>query len=1149
MLERPNKRWWYGLLWSILAIAMLVAGTAVWLFTADLGVFQRQIEQLISERIGREFAIGGKFDLHLGRTIEIVAEDVSLQNADWAGDDDMVNLGRLEAHIDLRSLINGPIVINEIDVADASIRLTESVDHQSNWKLDFLSDREPGAPESGERNSVDWRVERVNIEKATLTFTTPYRPNAVVVRIDSLRRRHAADNRLHTTLTGAVNDRSILLTSTIGTWQSLLAGRDVSFDIEGQLDDIVVNGTGHIDDFRTPVRPSFEILVSGPDISNLSHMLGHGDAGVGPIDLRVSLTELDDQYLALRMGGVLGQTSVDAVGRLSDLSTLENTHMELNASGPDFGRVLSYFGIDGFPQSAFEVAFTAERTGAMLSVDEAQVVFDETRLDASATLPNFPGFENAKVRAELRGPDFDVVRRLLQIPVDVSGPFSANLEVGNIADDRPRATAELTTTLMTLKAAGAIGAMPDFVGTDLQLELETESLRQIGAAIGNEQLPDQSARAVGSIERLADGFELRDPVSLYTDGLALQLSGKVGPGAGRSGNEIRIEVDSPDLRDTMRRFGATGYAPAIAASIRGDLLIDGNGIEIRDSTADIGKSSFDVSGWLSTESGMVGTRISIAGSGDDLEEILSGMENVSVPRGPYRLSGTIARRSTGISVDGFELVRDRGRLTLDGEVGWPPSDERLKASISASGPDIRSFIDEYYGFRPFELPFSIDATLSRDSDFLAVEQFEASVGTAGLSVHGQLQSDGQDLSGQLRVSGEIPNLSELGLVDGRRMIQQALRWDGRIEGAPGGLTIDEFNAAVGESDISGRVEVRLSDTPYVVASLKSERLSHLSLLEPDVSDPIERPISDGYLIPDFVLPLELLHQGDADLEVRVKELRRESGDIRNLTFRGGIIGGELEVRELSADLRSGHIDAQGSLLPDGETGRVVLAMQGRDLDFTTSRDPSGVPMDAEIDVLAQSTGRTSRELAANLNGIVVFSATGGRIENNRFASALYGNLLDEVLSTINPFFKSEEYTNLNCVVVPIKIDQGMAGSNPNSFIQTDRITIVAKSEVDLLTEELEVHLRTLPRRRFGVSAGELVNPYIKVVGTLASPKLAVDEKGVLITGGAAAATGGLSILAKAAWDRLSGPKNPCQSIAAQARELIDRYAEESDLAN
>jgi hypothetical protein len=45
----------------------------------------------------------------------------------------------------------------------------------------------------------------------------------------------------------------------------------------------------------------------------------------------------------------------------------------------------------------------------------------------------------------------------------------------------------------------------------------------------------------------------------------------------------------------------------------------------------------------------------------------------------------------------------------------------------------------------------------------------------------------------------------------------------------------------------------------------------------------------------------------------------------------------------------------------------------------------------------------------------------------------------------------------------------------------------------------------------------------------------VDKKGVALSGGAAVATGGLSILAESLWDRwVATAKNPCDNLLAEA---------------
>jgi hypothetical protein len=159
--------------------------------------------------------------------------------------------------------------------------------------------------------------------------------------------------------------------------------------------------------------------------------------------------------------------------------------------------------------------------------------------------------------------------------------------------------------------------------------------------------------------------------------------------------------------------------------------------------------------------------------------------------------------------------------------------------------------------------------------------------------------------------------------------------------------------------------------------------------------------------------------------------------------------------------------------------------------------------------------------------------------HNRFIQAIYGNMLEEILNTINPFRKTDPDTDIECVIVPLTVTDGNVAGAPSVFMSTSKIRLVAQGEVSLKSEKLQATVRTTPRRMLSVSAAELVNPYVKIEGTLAAPRLAVDEAGILMSGGAAVATGGLSLVARGLWDRLSQWGDTCGQASKQALEELD----------
>jgi hypothetical protein len=60
------------------------------------------------------------------------------------------------------------------------------------------------------------------------------------------------------------------------------------------------------------------------------------------------------------------------------------------------------------------------------------------------------------------------------------------------------------------------------------------------------------------------------------------------------------------------------------------------------------------------------------------------------------------------------------------------------------------------------------------------------------------------------------------------------------------------------------------------------------------------------------------------------------------------------------------------------------------------------------------------------------------------------------------------------------------------------------------------------------------NPFLKLDGTLVSPRLGVGAKGAA-AGGVAAATAGASVVAKGLVDRIAGEADLCQSTLEKAQ--------------
>ena len=117
----------------------------------------------------------------------------------------------------------------------------------------------------------------------------------------------------------------------------------------------------------------------------------------------------------------------------------------------------------------------------------------------------------------------------------------------------------------------------------------------------------------------------------------------------------------------------------------------------------------------------------------------------------------------------------------------------------------------------------------------------------------------------------------------------------------------------------------------------------------------------------------------------------------------------------------------------------------------------------------------------------------------------------------------------------MRIIDGKMHIAPGLVIRTDKMDIASGGVLNLHDERLDLVFNTQSRKGIGISASKAITPYFKIGGTLANPLPAVDVKGAAISGGAAVATAGISILAEGLWDRWIGTaKNPCENLLTKA---------------
>ena len=496
-----------------------------------------------------------------------------------------------------------------------------------------------------------------------------------------------------------------------------------------------------------------------------------------------------------------------------------------------------------------------------------------------------------------------------------------------------------------------------------------------------------------------------------------------------------------------------------------------------------------------------------------------------------------------------------GPLTADARLA--DADELTRLDIAASLGDITVKVGGT--LRALGLPGSdlrIDAAVAnvaRNAAALEVTSLPAGaleLGGRFISSRTEIKLDGLSAKyagARARVNGTVRLANEPGAdlrfelaAESLRRLQSGLpempvSVSGNYAGNRNRVEVKNLKGRIGKDEISGRASLVLAGRKRFELELASPRLDVTPFAAAGsgakpAGDARAKPKPEPkFVFDEAPLPLEKLKVADARLHFRVAEVRLDTEVLRDVESKLLVDGGRLALEARMRDGVEGIVTGAVKLTPsDGGAAALDISLSAKNTraglsagDAFDSRDAPPTNVDASL--LAR--GASARQMASGANGRVLVTQGAGKL-NSGLIGLLGGDLLRELVGKLNPFSGQDPYTKLECTVVRADIVDGEMKISP-VLLQSEKVTIVAGGEIDLRTEALRFSFNTRPRTGVGVSAGMFTNPFIELAGTLASPRLGLGAKGAT-SGAAAAATGGISVLAQGFLDRARGGQDLCK---------------------
>ncbi len=256
-----------------IVIGILVAATA-FLHFANLDSFRSSIEKIATRAIDRQLKIQGHLDVNVFPHPEIALSEISLANAPWGTEPEMIRVGHFDASIDFLSLFTDMIVVRRVILTDVNAVLEKNDQRVGNWSM--------GVSDSSEK-SITEKSKKKAEPKQELRFHLPVMVDFVQFKNISvtLREPKKKDRIFHlTTLDGNSDDNDDILVHATGnvlafpmkidgritSKPSVKAHGAVTADIRVSSGDVRMTGNVHTGELKTLADLDSNLHLVVPDV-------------------------------------------------------------------------------------------------------------------------------------------------------------------------------------------------------------------------------------------------------------------------------------------------------------------------------------------------------------------------------------------------------------------------------------------------------------------------------------------------------------------------------------------------------------------------------------------------------------------------------------------------------------------------------------------------------------------------------------------------------------------------------------------------------------------------------------------------------------------------------------------------------------------
>ncbi|MDX2428821.1 MAG: AsmA family protein, partial [Xanthomonadales bacterium] len=676
--------------WLLVLVIALAAGVVVILYNPH--IIKGPLERYLSDVAGYSVSLNGELEIKTGRLIEITARNVHVSGPDWAAQEDLLAVGHLNLVLNTASVFKDIVLIESVRVDDLQFNLETNDEGKGNW----ITAQKPSSPSRKEGDGALVVFNDIQVRNAVIRFRNGKTDVENIFSIESLSHQQQMDGMLHTTLNGDLNNRLVEYTHTVGPYRNILDRRDITYEAAGHFGELALQGDAYIDNLLAPKSPKFNLDMQGPNIDEITAMLGIDDLGGGGFSLRASGAQVSDHFEA-EINGQVGDISLSATAQASDIEEFNELDLDVAINGPSLGTFTRVFGIEKWPDEPFRLKGKAKRVGRTLNVSGLTLNIGGSQLLLDALLPEFPTLDSSRIKLVISGEDVKQFHELLGIEGLATGPFNVNGNLNVSPDGVELVQVELETSLGQATLSGTLGQAPAYIGSRLDLHLDGGNANSVMSVFGIDMLPEKPFSLNTRLEIVENGLLVERGVLVTIEDERLELGGFIAFGRGSQGTDVDMRLSGKHFATVVRRHVGNMAVPDSPYELTGQIQVKEEGIRLENLEFGYEGVRLTTDGLIKLDDQLSGTALDFQINGENLSALkafqaIGDSLDIFVPGQSYQAGGRFVVEQNRWKLN---AVKSRvGKTTLDFDTVISKQSGRSGSSIrfSVEGPDLNELL-------------------------------------------------------------------------------------------------------------------------------------------------------------------------------------------------------------------------------------------------------------------------------------------------------------------------------------------------------------------------------------------------------------------------------------------------------------------------